>query len=321
MEYNSEVRRRIKRECKARVSEYLGRCIGIKFLYMLPSILISVILYISVFGRMVYTLMSGNTNEMVLAELLSEGMNSNAVWIVTLVMVLVTGPLTYGIMQFYIALRHGEGPGVSTLFKPFTSAGSLFTGIKMGICLNFRSMLWMSIPTLAATSAWIMLAILFSDAGEVVLSLVSLCVYALYLVVSIPVKVKLKEYEAGWAVINGNEEVGAWNATGIGGGVFYRRFGNLFGFMFSFAGWYLLQFIAAGACSFLAAYAVAFIGGTVGVTAAVLAVVAMFCILLMISAFLTAYVNTSFLGLFEYLSKLPNDFTNMGYGASNGGRF
>ncbi len=317
MNYNSQVRRDIKRECRERVQEQIGRCIGIQFLYMLPSLLTTAILYISIFGRVIYTAMSGNMDERILVEILSEGMGSDIGLLVLLITILVIGPLSYGIMQFYIGIRHGEKVGVSTLFKPFTTADEVWMGIKMEACLTVRSMIWMCVPTIAATSVGMAIAMLFPDAGNLLIDLFMFGVYAVYFIFLLPVKVKLKEYEAGWVVVSKRQELGVWDATRIGGDVFYGHFGSLFGFMASFLGWYLLQFVLTGACASFAAYGLMFIGGTVGVATAVLAFVSMICVTALLSGFISAYESTSFIALFEHFAALPAD-ARSGYWKDSG---
>ncbi len=317
MDYNSQVRRDIKRECKERVKEHIGRCVGIRFLYMLPSLLMAAILYISIFGRVIYTAMSGNMDERILMEILSEGMGSNIAGLVTLITILVIGPLSYGIMQFYIGIRHGEKAGVSTLFKPFTTLDDVWTGIKMEACLTFRAMIWMCVPTIAATSVGMAITMFFSDAGYVFMELFLLGIYAVYIIFLIPVKVKLKEYEAGWVVISNRCDLGVWDATRIGGSVFYGRFGSLFGFLASFLGWYLLQYTLIGVCTFLATYGLLYIGGTVGIATAVLALVSLVCIAVLLSGFISAYVSTSFIALFEHFAAFPGE-SQRSYSQYNG---
>ncbi len=316
MNYNSQMRKDIKRECKERVQEQIGRCVGIRVLYMLPTLLTTAILYISIFGRAIYTVMSGNTDERVLVEILSEGMGSNIALLVSLVTVLIIGPLSYGLVQFYIGIRHGEEAGVSTLFKPFTTFDELWAGIKMEACLTFRAMVWMCVPTIAATSVGVGVAMFFADAGDLFTELIMIGIYTVYFIFLIPVKVKLKEYEAGWVVVNKRRDLGVWDATRISGDVFYGRFGSLFGFMASFLGWYLLQYALTGACAFFAVYGLIFIGGTVGVATAAFASVSMFCITALLSGFVSAYMSTSFIALFEYFAAFPGDVPNMRRGYS-----
>ncbi len=308
MNYNAQVRRILKKECKERVKAQFGRCVGIQFLYIIPSVLITLILYISVFGKALNMVLAGSSDEAAIASVLAEGMNSNAVWIVALMMLLVTGPLTYGLMQFYIGLGRGEEPGVGTLFKAFTSLSSLWTGIKMEFCLSFRSMVWMMIPSFVASTAGALLSTFFGGPSAEMLSVSMAIAYVLYFIIQIPVRVKLKEYEAGWVLENDREGLGVWEATRAGGWAFFGRFGKLLWFMFSFMGWYILEFVLIGICVIFAAYGLIVMGNVIGIAAAVLALTALVCIALGFSSFLSAYLNTSFFALYELFTTLPNKF-------------
>jgi len=308
--YNGGVRKRIKHECKARVMEQLGGCVGIKFLYSLPSMLIAAILYISIFGKLVYTAMSGNLNERTLEVIINENANSNVSLIAVLLTALIVGPLSFGVMQFYIALGKGERPGVVSLFKPFSSAEAVFAGIKMQLCLLLRSMLWMSAPTIAATLLGTILAIVFMEVDG---NLFIVGIYTIYLIVLLLVEVKLKTYEAGWVLVCRNVKLGVWNATRIGGSAFYGRFGLMFVFMFSFLGWYLLKYGSVCVCALLASYGLAVIGGGMGIMVAVMSGIALACIFTLVSGFLSAYMNTSFIALYEYLSAQSNGPAGIGF--------
>ena len=61
-EFTAQTRKEIKKACKGRVMNNLGRCIGINFLYMVPFALLLVILYLSLFGRVFAMAMSGYTD-------------------------------------------------------------------------------------------------------------------------------------------------------------------------------------------------------------------------------------------------------------------
>lgn len=140
-EFTAQARREIKRICKRRVLENWGRCVGIQFLYMLPFVLLVLLMYAVLFGRAIALVMAGNTDDYVLTMALVQGLNS--MWIILCVMLLVSGPLTFGMMRFYVAMQRGEEPHVGMLLTPFTSLRSAWTGIKMEFCLVFRSFLWM----------------------------------------------------------------------------------------------------------------------------------------------------------------------------------
>ncbi len=308
MNYNAEVRRALKKECRERVQAQFGRCIGVQLLYMIPSVLITMILYIAIFGKAFNMVLSGSRDENTIASVLAEGMNSSAVWVMALAMILVTGPLTYGMMQFYIKLRRGEEPGVSTLLEPFTSLQSIWMGIKMEFCLSFRSMIWMMIPGFVASVVGTFLSMLFDGFVDERMRIITVIAYLVYFIAQLPVKVKLKEYEAGWVLENDRDGLGVWEATRVGSEAFFGRFGMLFTFMMSFLGWYILEFGLVSVCLLLAVYGLIMMGNTIGLISALLAFLAMLCIIVVLSSFLSAYQNTSFFALYEMFASSPHNF-------------
>ncbi|HIY53081.1 MAG TPA: hypothetical protein H9832_03915, partial [Candidatus Agathobaculum merdavium] len=143
-EFTAQARKEIKRICKERVLSNLGRCVGIKFLFSLPFVLLVILMYAAMFGRVIAMVLSGYQDEYMLAMALASGMNT--VWVTVFLMLVISGPLSFGLMRFYVRLQRGEEAGVGTLLEPFTSLRSIWAGIKMEFCLAFRSFLWMIGP-------------------------------------------------------------------------------------------------------------------------------------------------------------------------------
>lgn len=321
MNYTSQVRKDIKRECKARTKERLGSCVGLQFLYAIPILLIMLMMMSAMYGDAFRVLASGVAldPEQVDQLLTYSVLNSlDTVMLLTLVLMLISGPLAYGMMQFYIALRRGGEPRASVIFHPFTSLRSLWTGIKMSFCLTFRALLWTIVPVvvwvLAATG--IAVAILATGAGEVAMSYALFAFYLLLLIVLIPVFVKLMTYNAGWIVINDEEQYGVWAATRDASHVFKGHYGKLVWFWLSFVPWYVLVFVVIWGCLLLSYAAFILIGGGMGVLIGLLALLAGLCLDVLLSGFLNAYVNTSFIGLYEYFVRaqaatLPNEWQPM----------
>lgn len=48
--YNAQVRKELKKNSKNIVVSHLGRCIGIQFLYTVPYLLLTLLLYAALFG-------------------------------------------------------------------------------------------------------------------------------------------------------------------------------------------------------------------------------------------------------------------------------
>lgn len=300
-EFTAQTRKEIKKACKGRVMNNLGRCIGINFLYMVPFALLLVILYLSLFGRVFAMAMSGYTDEYMLGMALARGMNS--VWVVVFLMIVISGPLTFGMMRFYLALQRGEEPGVSMLFKPFTSLRSLWTGIKMEFCLTFRSFLWMIGPTVVYMVLAFSLAFGAAMSGNVnSASTVVTILNILYIIALIPIEVKIMTYNAGWVILCDDETHSVWDATREASAAFKGQYGKLFVFALSFIGWNILLIGVTYLCGGLGVAGLVLVKGGTGIAIMVTALIAAVCLAVLLGAFLNAYELTSFFGMYEYLS-------------------
>lgn len=300
-EFTAQTRKEIKRACKGRVMSNLGRCIGINFLYALPFVLLLVMMYLVMFGRVFAMVMAGYTDEYMLSMALTQSMNT--VWIVVFLMIVISGPLTLGMMRFYLGLQRGEEPGVSTLFKPFTSLRSVWTGVKMEFCLAFRSLLWMIGPTIVYMLLAFSLAVSAAMSGNANSASVVLTVLnVLYIIALIPIEIKVMTYSAGWVILCDDETHSVWDATREAAGAFKGQYGKLFVFVLSFIGWYILLMGAVYLCSGLGIAGVALVKGGTGIAILVTALIAALCLGILLGAFLNAYEMTSFFGMYEYLS-------------------
>lgn len=300
-EFTAQTRKEIKRACKGRVMNNLGRCIGINFLYMVPFALLLLMLYLSMFGRVLAMAMAGYSDEYMLAMALTRGMNT--VWVVVFLMIVISGPLTFGLMRFYLALQRGEEPGVSTLFKPFTSLRSLWTGIKMEFCLTFRSFLWMIGPTVVYMVLVFSIAFSAAMSGSVGnVSGVMTILNILYFIALIPIEVKVMTYSAGWVILCDDETHGVWDATREASAAFKGQWGKLFVLLLTFVGWYILLMGVIYLCSGLGVAGLVLVKGSTGIAIMVTALIAAVCLAVLLGAFVNAYVTTSFFGMYEYLS-------------------
>ena len=135
-EWNAQKRKECKRKCKAHVAAHLGSCIGANVLYSLPIILLMLIVYLTMFGSSFALLVAG-ADESAVAQAMLRGTGSGLFTAVLLLLV-VSGPLTFGLMRFYTDLTRGGRPGAGTVLQPITSGASLWTGIRMSFCLFLR---------------------------------------------------------------------------------------------------------------------------------------------------------------------------------------
>ena len=241
------------------------------------------------------------TDNYILGSAAAEGLNS--VWGVLFVMLVITGPLQYGLMRFYVSLRRGGEPGTGTLFQAFTSLQELWTGIKMAFCLFFRSLLWTVGPTVLymfALMAVTINAILTRQASPAGLMT---GIGVLYGLVMLLIHVKLLTYRAGWVVLHDHPDCGVWDATAHAGRAFLGQFGRLLLFVLSFIGWYILLAGITGVCLFLGLLGWRFFGGAMGVAVLAAVLLAVACLYIVLGSFINAYFTTSFIGVYETLAE------------------
>lgn len=303
-EFTAQARREIKRICKARVLENWGRCVGIQFLYMLPFVLLVLLMYAVLFGRAIALVMAGNTDDYVLTMALVQGLNS--MWIILCIMLLVSGPLTFGMMRFYVAMQRGEEPHVGMLLTPFTSLRSAWTGIKMEFCLVFRSFLWMVGPAVVYMVLSVAITVNAAISGDPNAMNVPLAIlYILFILAMIPVQLKVMTYQAGWALLYDDETRSVWDATREASVAFKGQFGKLFVFVLSFLGWMILTIGVAYLCVGLGMAGLFMVQGGTGIAIFALCCIAALCLLVLLSAFTNTYQMTSFFGMHEFLCMPP----------------
>ena len=300
MNDNAQIRRDIKRHCRVRVSENLGRCIAVQVLYALPFVLLGVILYVAMFDSLFvqYAMYGYYPAQTLTAQ------NSNMIWLISALSILIGGPLLFGLMRFYIRLYRGETAGVSTLFQPFTSGREVWAGIRMSVTLWVRRVLWSIIPALLFLMMFFgaLTGMYFSGAlvSENAVSVAAAVLYVLYELVCIPIKVKVTTYNAGWVTLENDEAQPAWAATRQASGAFRGRLRQTFVFYLSFFWWYVLLAAVMSVCLIIAFSAATVLPGAKGIAMCALALIAGGCLTVVIDSFLSAYMTTSFLGLYDW---------------------
>lgn len=300
-EFNRQKRKELKRACKAHVAAHLGPCIGANVLYALPIILLMLIVYVTMFGSSFALLLSG-ADENAVAQAMLRGTGSG-IFTVVLLLIVVSGPLTFGLMRFYTDLSRGGQPGAGAVLQPITSGASLWTGIRMSFCLFLRSLMWTVLPTFLLTIGAIALAMMSYMSGSadgMTGGLIAL--YVLYGIITFLINIKLLTYNAGWVVLHDNEQYGAWNATRDASAVFRGRFVSLLVFELSFIGWNLLAIAAVYLCVLLGMIGLSIIGGSLGIAILIVSLIAALCVGLVVGSFVNGYYQTSFIAMFDYLA-------------------
>ena len=221
-------------------------------------------------------------------------------------MLAITGPLQFGLMHFYIGLAHGEDVTVGTLMYPFTSLKSVWAGIRMVFTLWLRGIIWSIVPTVIYSTIVFAAAMAVSDMAQY--QVIAGALQVVYLLVMIPIRVKLQTYNAGWLLLAQDENRSAWAATREASWAFRGNLMKLFVFDLSFIGWYVLIAVVLWGCILL---------GTVGLTAMstgmaiavfAAALVAALCLTAVLNGFLSAYMESSFVRMYEHLTEPPVEF-------------
>ena len=304
----AEIRKQVKARSKEQVTEHLGRCIGVNVLFALPLILILIIWMFIVFAPLLRLSFMGAAPSP--AQVSGALVNLyGSYFLLIALMFFVAGPLTYGMQKFYIGLSRGEEPGVSILFRPFTSLRSYWTGVKMSACLALRGWLWMLAPTVIYTVVLVAATISeamrqsqmygrgygFDTTGGAGAGAVVLVASILFIIAVLILSVKVGTYMAGYALVHEDERRGVWAATREGSRAFKGHLFQLCVFYLSFLGWYLLFFALYIVCALLNA-----MGGSLLISA--LSVIALLCICLVLGTFIGAYTTTSFYGLYQAIA-------------------
>ncbi len=144
MEEFTAIRREVKAEAKKKIKSRWKACIGVGFLQSLPFFFLEIIfigiLLVKAYSLFVYYGFENLVNEGVATQFAVEMVKSSCVgiFLFLLVIELLSWPLSYGVMGFYLGIHRGERPSVFTIFKPFTKLSLLWRSVKMGICLKFR---------------------------------------------------------------------------------------------------------------------------------------------------------------------------------------
>ena len=306
MEYNAQIRKEIKAEQKATVISRLGRCLGATALMLLPSFLITLLGTGFMMGSYLPGILAGDTYAAMQA---TEHMQSGWLFIFLLEMAIM-GPLTLGLMDFYIGLMRGEDPSVGRLFHPFSSFRTIWRGIRMLFCVTFRTFLWLLVAyvSLGLLAVAAIMPIVLGQMHGVVPSMTNVVVLFLlavaFLVLFVLCLIRAIAYLPGYVLMHDDEQIGAWQSTRQAAMAFKGHYKDLLLFFLSFIPWYLLYYgivMAVFAIMGVAMYT----GGISQVGSVIAVVVAYFAMVIfgvLFGGFLSAYQTTSFFSLYEYFA-------------------
>lgn len=304
MEYSTQIRKDIKAKQKTAVTSRLGRCLGATALMLLPSILISLLGT----GFMIGSYMSGALAGDAYAVMRVTERMQNGWLLMFLLEMVIMGPLTLGLTDFYIGLMRGEDPGVGRLFHPFSSLRTIWRGVRMLFCVTFRTLLWVLVAyvSLGLLTAAALMPIALGEMRGVEPSMSNVVVLFLlataFLVLFVLCLIRATVYLPGYVLMHDNEQIGAWQATRQAAMAFKGHYKDLLLFFLSFIPWYLLYYGVVIAVFGIAGAAI-FISGISGIGGVIAMLTAYFVMVLfgvLFGGFLGAYQTTSFFSVYEY---------------------
>lgn len=301
--FDAQTRKKIKRECKNKVKEQLGRCILIQFLFTIPGVLVAIMLYMSLLGSMLTQYPTGGTGSYLYG--VNNAASMNTVWLVILIVFLVIGPLQYGMIRFYIRMHRDEHISVGILLQPFTSLKSFWAGVRMMFCRFCRYIIWLFVPIFALSVGVLFGAFMLTRKGWVTQGEMVRFVLSVYLIsqlVLMPFFVKLMSYNAGWLELHDDERSSVWAATRNGAALFRGHYGKLFVFELSFFGWYLLSAAITFLMNMIINYSGVLASPTQEMIVSIVTLLAGGFLQIVISGYLTAYHYTSFWAFCDVLS-------------------
>ena len=133
-----------------------------------------------------------------------------------------------------------------------------------------------------------------------------------YLLVMIPIRVKLQTYNAGWLLLAQDENRSAWAATREASWAFRGNLMKLFVFDLSFIGWYILTAVVLWGCILLGTVGLTVMSTGMAIAVFAAALVAALCLTAVLNGFLSAYMESSFVCMYEHLTEPSVEFYSEG---------
>lgn len=228
MQYNPNIRIAAKRHAKARVLERLAECAAASVMYAVPVMLIGTVTMVD---------QSFTLEKLVFVGVLG-----------LFAQILLIYPLDMGLESYFVHRALGEPEGLQCVVSCFASMNAYWRGIQMGLCLLVRRLLWLGIPYLLYGAY---LFVRLSDlaqagAGTMELILAGYETLPIFMLLTLPITVKLNSYQAGYLIWARDQSLSAWQATKVGSSLFHKRLFELFVFQLSFLPWALFCIMTLG---------------------------------------------------------------------------
>lgn len=239
MIYDSQLRKQYKAQARADIKAAFWPTMGAVFLFMLPTVLITIIYQI---------VLDGTTNTDVMASI---GQIYGALGIYLLAILFIVTPIQFGAKHYFVARARGEQASPTLVFSCFADGKKYLTSIKVVLCILARSIGW--ILLLVAVSVVVTVAMIFTAIGDmdsVALSTRAKILIVMYfivlIVISMFISVKIRRYDGSYIRMIDAPDASVWAATGSCVPVFKKHNWELLMFDLSFLLWSLLSVITFG---------------------------------------------------------------------------
>lgn len=253
-------------------------------LYMTPLLLIGLLLFARLITRLIDFLPLAQRS-FIRIELLMPliGQALCAALLFLAVRIILGGPLTLGLQNYFIRLSRGQHPTPTTVLLPFHKLQSCSFGIKIKCALYAHSMQWLLPYLLIGSVLSILLKLWFLLALGVILLLV-----------------RILYYQACYTVFQTDTPV--WEASIKRSAVFHGNYLTLLRLVLRFSPWLILRILVQGGLLILP-----FLPAAAGFTFALTIICGIFYVAaeFTLGAYVKAYFWLCFYDLFDALTPVP----------------
>lgn len=299
MIYSGELRRQFKRQARESMKGHFPAILGATLLVEIPMLLImaAYILFVvhSLGGwESIYQDIQ-NVSYVSMQQASDQGTS-----LYMLAVILVGSPLSLGLEIFFVAMARRRNTSPAAVFSCFESIRRWWASIKLTLFIFVRCIGWILLYVAIASAATGAAVFVGYDSSEAVfvgsLAVAFVCV----LLVALLLGVKMYRYNAAYVMQADHPTDSVWAQTGFCAEIFRHHNWELFVFLLSFIGWYvLLGIITAVAISLV--FAFGFIAGAVSILILIVA----FVVILLLGVYISAYQNIAFV---NYVDALMVDY-------------
>lgn len=248
----------LKSNAKRSMSGAWGRGIGIMFLVMIPGVVVSVVEWL--LRRMTGTASMmdyAQTPDLMLDNMANlAGTSMLITLLITVLLYLVTAPMTQGAVRWFYRRTGGAQDGVSEVFHYYESGRAYKRSLGLRFLIDLRMFLWsllLMIPLMVIMVAVIMLTTSGQEAALTAMPVLILLMFGWIVLTIVVIAIIQLRYFLAPYVLADNPELTAGEALKSGIKLMRGHKGKVFMFSLSFLLWYLpflLIFVVIMAMSF-----------------------------------------------------------------------